>query len=84
MTVASPNAPVLIPGTTCPVWITGSFAPLSVAVSLNVWADTGAAANPTSTAATRTIIQREVIRILLLWNWDCEQGHNPRQAGRAE
>src|SRR5712691_12587540 len=75
-TVADPKAPVLIPG------IGGSLAPLRLAVSVKVWADAGAAANPTSAVATRTTIQREVIRILLLQRYrDWGQGTTRAKRG---
>jgi hypothetical protein len=74
-TVADPKAPVLIPG------IGGSFAPLRLAVSVKVWADAGAEADPTSAAVTRALIQREVIRILLLAIWDWGQGTTRAKRG---
>ena len=55
-----PKAPVLRPLVVC----VASPAPVSVAVSVKVWAATGVAANPIRAAAIeRAIIQREVIAV---------------------
>src|SRR6188508_308188 len=65
-TVASPNAPVLMPGAgvSCP--------PFSFAVKVYVWADAGTAVNPIVTSAAKSGVIQRVFMGHLLRIEDCE------------